>query len=441
MRKWLNGVLVAALLWVPGSIVKTQAFSVAAMQVPPPQVSIQLDQYPLPDTSDVMTYKDRVLVPFRTVATAMGLQVQWDSTTGTMIGKNGDTEIRFQAGNHMAQKDGNPVPLDAEPLAGENDLYVPVRALSEAIGAGVQWNQSDHTVQITSQPRHLHTMVFYGLGSYSKRAYLPKFDEATFAWAALDGDGKLSFAQNEYSWPTGGDDLLTAVKSSKVGTSLMVYSVDQQGELSKLIQSDARTHQFADDLLAKLTAEGMDSATLDFETLGDPKAAVDVAKVRAEYASFVQTVAAELHAHGKKLNVVMAPLNGWYQGYDYQAIGQAVDQLYVMAYSYVDDKVPQPLDKIDEALREAEQVVDPSKLTLGINVYSETDQTVLQKIGLAKRYHLNGVGFWLLKLLDDHFVQAVDSSLQLHPSVFPGPPVPESVVAQDGQPSRGSQGE
>ncbi|MGZ6504764.1 MAG: stalk domain-containing protein [Tumebacillaceae bacterium] len=382
-------------------------------------ISITLDGYHLPTDPQPIGYKGRVMVPFRAVTTALGLHVDYEASTRTIIAKNQDNEIRFKAGDHTVLVNGKPQQVDAEPIALDDRSYVPVRFLSETIGAQVDWDNTTHTVIIRSQPRHLHTEVFYGLNSYEKHSYLAKFDEAVFTWSHLDGTGKLAFDQNEYSWPEGADDLLSSVRSAKVGTSLMVYSVDEQGELTKLINDTELTTQFATDLVAKLQQQNMDTAVLDFETLGDPKRVADIPAVRAQYVSFVHTVAKALHEQGKKLVVVMAPTNGWYQGYDYKGIAQYADQLYIMAYSYIEDKKPQPLDQINEAIAQAVQDVDPSKLTLGINAFSETPQTVKEKIGLAKRYNLYGVGFWILKLFDDPFVQSVDASVKLNPGLLP----------------------
>jgi hypothetical protein len=414
MKRFLSGLIVAMSLLSPLFVTHTAEAQSMAAAFQEHTISITLDGYRLPTNPQPIGYKGRVMVPFRAVTTALGLQVNYEASTQTIIAKNQDKEIRFRVGDHTVLVNGQPQQIDAEPIALDDRSYVPVRFLSETIGALVDWEGATSTVNIRSQPRHLHTEVFYGLNSYSKHSYLAKFDESAFTWSHLDSNGKLAFDQSEYSWPDGADNLLSSVRAAKVGTSLMVYSSDEQGELTKLIQDGTLTTQFANDLVAKLNEQQMDSAVLDFETLGDPKQAADLAGVRAQYVSFVHEVAKTLHEQGKKLEIVMAPSNGWYQGYDYKGIAQSADQLYIMAYSYVDDKLPQPLDKINAAIAQAVQDVDPSKLTLGINALSETPDTVQQKIGLAKRYNLHGVGFWILSLFDDPFVQSIDESLQLN---------------------------
>ncbi|KEO81575.1 stalk domain-containing protein [Tumebacillus flagellatus] len=378
------------------------------------KILIQLDGVALPAPVDPIQYHARTMVPFRTIGTALGLDIQWDDATRTVTATGPGKEVKLRVGTTTALVNGQPAALDAEPILVQDRVLIPVRFLSEQFGAKVGWDEATHTVQITSQPRQMETTVFYGLGSYDKRNYLAKFNNTALTWSILNSDGRLDVAQSEYRWPTdGADELLQEVRSEQVGTQLMVFSENKSGEITKLMTNPALAQQFANDLVKKLQDQNLDGAMLDFETLGDPTKD-DVKTVRAQYAALVKLIADTLHQQNKKLSVVMAPLNGWYQGYDYKEIANSADELYIMAYSYVDDKLPQPNDRISEAIQEAREFVPADKLMLGINAYSETPQTVKDKIGLAKRYNLRGVGFWILAVFDPDFMKAIDDTLILH---------------------------
>ena len=406
-KAWLS--LCAAFALLTAGPLASTAHALPMTQGDMQSITIQLDGYPLPLQPEPMQYKGRTLVPFRLLADALGIQVEWQAATSTVIATSAGLDMRLQVGNSTALVNGQPVPLDAEPMLLDNRTFIPLRFFSEHAGAKVGWDEATHTVSMQSPQRDMQAMVFYGLGSYDKRSYLPKFDQTAFTWSILDAQGRFSTTQSEYSWPqAGADELLGEVKQAEVGTSLMVFSANQKGEITQLLGDEKLQDAFIRDLTAKLAEQQLDSATFDLESLGpDAKQA---------YAAFVQRAATALHAAGKKLQVVVHPLNGasLYQGYDYKALGAAADSLYVMAYSYVNDKQPQPLAKVDEALRLALEQVEPAKLMLGINAVSETPETVKEKIGLAKRYHLQGVGFWILVAFDDAFMQAIDDSLILH---------------------------
>lgn len=416
-RFWVS--LIAALsLVVPGGMLTEQAEAVGmamgAVQTP----SVVLDGYRLPIDPQPILYKDRVMVPFRPLAEALGIKVEWEPKTSTVTAESAGKELRMQIGNKTAWVGGKAVQLDVAPFIAEGRSLIPLRFFSEHAGAKVSWNDKTQTVIMESQERDLHTMVFYGLGSYGQKEYLPYFDEASFTWSRLDANGVLVTDESEYQWPAeGAEELLQEVQTEGVDTSLMVFSVNEQGELTKLLNDVALQQRFANDLAALLVQKGIGGAYLDFESLA-PTGSKDIATVRAQYAAFVKRVADVLHSKGKKLTIVVSPLeHGWYRGYDYKALAASADALFIMAYSYVDDKLPQPIDKIDDDIRAAVAAVGPEKLILGINAYSETPQGVQEKIGLAKRYNLQGVGFWILRVFDDPFMDAIDAKLLLRPEL------------------------
>jgi hypothetical protein len=418
MRRTLYSCLLAASL-LAGGLLPERA---AAMQMPvgPEQsVSIWLDGYRLPVQPEPIVYKSRTMVPFRALANALGIEVQWDEATRTIRAAGDEVKLELRIGEQTAMVNDKPVALDAEPVVLNDRTLVPLRFFSEAIGAKVGWDEEAQQVLITSQPRKMHTMVFYGLGSYGKRQYLPKFDEAAFTWSRLDGEGRLTFDSSEYRWPlAGAESLLSAVRSVQMGTSLMVFSVNEHGEITRLMEQEELADAFARELAAKLKEQKLDGAVLDLESIGDP-VKDDVLRVREKYAAFVKRVADVLHKEGKTLQVVVAVPNGWYQGYDYKKLAQSADRLFLMAYSYIEDKKPQPLDKIDEAIRLTLEQVPANKVMLGINAYSENEATVREKVGLAKRYGLHGVGFWILAVFDDPLMKAVGESLKLQARTLP----------------------
>ncbi len=104
------------------------------------------------DQSPVLE-NDRVLVPMRAIFEALGAEVTWEETTRTAAATLGETQVSVQIDNAVMLKNGETVELDAPPrLIGERTL-VPVRAVSEGLGATVDWNEQDRRV-IISQAGH-----------------------------------------------------------------------------------------------------------------------------------------------------------------------------------------------------------------------------------------------------------------------------------------------
>ena len=94
----------------------------------------------------------RTLVPLRAIFEALDATVSWDDATRTVTAKQGDTTIVLQIDNPIAQVNGKPVRLDQAPVISGGRTLVPVRFVSEALGAQVMWDGDTRTVFIDSRP-------------------------------------------------------------------------------------------------------------------------------------------------------------------------------------------------------------------------------------------------------------------------------------------------
>jgi hypothetical protein len=92
----------------------------------------------------------RVLVPVRGVLESLGADVGWTEATQTVVANNGRVDIELRIGDHSASVDGQSVALDvpAQVIAGHT--MVPLRFLSQALGAEVHWNGQARIVEIVT---------------------------------------------------------------------------------------------------------------------------------------------------------------------------------------------------------------------------------------------------------------------------------------------------
>lgn len=92
----------------------------------------------------------RVLVPVRGVLEKLGAEVGWVPQTQMVVASSGNIDIQLHLGDRQATVNGRTVLLDvpAQEIAGHT--MVPLRFLSEALGANVSWNGQTHTVQIVT---------------------------------------------------------------------------------------------------------------------------------------------------------------------------------------------------------------------------------------------------------------------------------------------------
>ncbi len=100
---------------------------------------------------DVPAYKEdgRVLVPVRAIFEALGANIKWNEITQTVTATKGSKIIIIQIGNNVAKIDNVEVELDVPAKTVNWRTFVPVRFVSEALGAQVEWDGSTQSVYIT----------------------------------------------------------------------------------------------------------------------------------------------------------------------------------------------------------------------------------------------------------------------------------------------------
>jgi len=107
-------------------------------------------------TLDVPPFIDsltgRTLVPIRFIAEAFGADVRWDQTLKTVLVMLGSKKIVLQVGNSIAFVNGNAVQIDQPPVIVNGRTMVPIRFISESLGASVDWNSETKTITITFKP-------------------------------------------------------------------------------------------------------------------------------------------------------------------------------------------------------------------------------------------------------------------------------------------------
>ena len=92
----------------------------------------------------------RIMVPIRAIFEAMGAQVTWDNATSTAVCTKGDTVVKMTVGSKEMYIGSELLTMDVSPAVIDGRTLAPARYVAEAFGANVQWNQDANTVVITS---------------------------------------------------------------------------------------------------------------------------------------------------------------------------------------------------------------------------------------------------------------------------------------------------
>ncbi len=113
------------------------------------EISIQLDGTKLSLDAVPLNQNNRILVPLRGIFEALGASVDWNEATQTITATKEDTTVILTIGKTSAQVNSSEVALDTAPVLIGNRTMVPVRFIAEHMGLKVNWNEQSQTVIIT----------------------------------------------------------------------------------------------------------------------------------------------------------------------------------------------------------------------------------------------------------------------------------------------------
>ena len=93
---------------------------------------------------------NRVLVPLRLIAEKMGAVVDWYGETKLIAVDLNDIVITLKIGNTFGYVQKVEKPLDQPAVIVKGRTFVPIRFISEALGAKVDWNETQKIVSIST---------------------------------------------------------------------------------------------------------------------------------------------------------------------------------------------------------------------------------------------------------------------------------------------------
>lgn len=114
-------------------------------------VTVEINGEALELEREPIMENDRVLVPMRAIFEALGAEVSWDNETNTASAVRGDVSVSITIDRGVMLKNGAEISLDAPArLIDDGYTYVPIRAISEAFGAEVVWDEDSYKVVVTT---------------------------------------------------------------------------------------------------------------------------------------------------------------------------------------------------------------------------------------------------------------------------------------------------
>lgn len=116
----------------------------------PKEVNINIDGNTFMFEQPALLLGGSTVVPMRSVFEALGSTVEWNQQEKTIKAIKGDTLIELKLGSKTMNINGEQITLSIAPQVINNYTMIPLRAVSEAFGAEVSWDQQTNTVFILS---------------------------------------------------------------------------------------------------------------------------------------------------------------------------------------------------------------------------------------------------------------------------------------------------
>lgn len=121
------------------------------------EITVKLNGTKIPFDQSPIIRNDRTLVPMRAIFEAMGCEVEWDRENQRITATKDNFVIEMMIGYETMRvtdySNGSAyehtLSVDVPPQIVNDRTLVPLRAISESMGADVDWNGLTHTVTIT----------------------------------------------------------------------------------------------------------------------------------------------------------------------------------------------------------------------------------------------------------------------------------------------------
>lgn len=183
----------------------------------------------------------RTLVPFRAVAEALGVSMDWDGETCIVTAEKNDTRVKLQIDNQTTFIDEEPYELDVAPILFEGRTLVPLHFFEETFGCDVSWLG----VEILTPSQRMQVIGFYALGSswtnLFGKAYPEHGPEQTklvselaLGWYSVDQEGNITTRSRTGWWrPDGWERVLELAEEYDLRTEMVVHEGDEERKVLK----------------------------------------------------------------------------------------------------------------------------------------------------------------------------------------------------------------
>lgn len=171
-------------------------FMVSSFAMASGEISIFVNDLEVSTEVAPFAMNGRTLVPARAVFESMGAEVGWDGQARTVTVRAKGTAVKLTIGSRVAVVNGRNIYLDQPAIVVDSRTVVPVRFISENLGARVNWDHDTKTVSIATednlglgQPKSTIGGVVLGAEMLMRATAYDDSAEQNGGWAGLTAIG------------------------------------------------------------------------------------------------------------------------------------------------------------------------------------------------------------------------------------------------------------
>ena len=150
------------LLYIIMATIIVSSFCITKDVIAISPIKLIVDGKDITALSSPIIEQDRVLVPIRFISEELGATVIWNNENRTVFVEKEDSSVLLRIGSHLVEyNNGMDYDLsDVAPKIFNDRTYVPLRLISNALGIGIEWINDSRTVDIDSSKPSQSTSFF-----------------------------------------------------------------------------------------------------------------------------------------------------------------------------------------------------------------------------------------------------------------------------------------
>lgn len=300
-------------------------------------IRIELDGLEVATSADAVPriINGRTLVPLRALAQALGGEVDYDDVSRTAIISYEGSTVLFPLDIQVMHINNQVIALDVAAQAVNGRAFLPARYLAQALGASVDWDEQTQTVIVRTPPQERELSASYALESATQfQSYGQHINRAMARWAELEL--RNSVVTLKPTLPPGYEIVASDWAPNRgVHLSLQVFCSDMR-ILRPLLEGEKTGREaLAQEIVDLALTLGFTGVNLDLE-------GITQSNLQEAFTELVSIIANKCREHGLHLSAHLPPKtsNGRdgvynYEAYNYRALSTHLDQVIIMAHDFV----------------------------------------------------------------------------------------------------------